>query len=243
MKKPLAAALLLVAAIAAADERSMSVWEVLHAGPSLHGRTITVEASIHDHHHGMFLQDLVDDRKLLGLYLESNTAESDVTMKMTEMLLDDRGLDEPLGVVADLTGRFTWVPDGLSLLSVSKIKNLRWGKSEEEWECRIEPDSDAFEVVVLSDVKVTSRLTGTVLPFEGDWFGGEAPRLRVWRHAGGKPAQVDIAKDGTIGEVSLLEDRYCFAASARGFNTVIGRLDIRYTSPERPVEILMGLAN
>lgn len=106
----------------------LSISEVLNNPEKFDGWTVTVEAVIRDAGpHGMFLMDLHHPRKALNLHIQPAIAWSEPVMEMTRMLLIDRDREEPLGVVGNLTGTFSWSRDELSLLSVSKLENLRWG--------------------------------------------------------------------------------------------------------------------
>ena len=80
----------------------------------------------------MYILDTHDPKKGLGLRLGQELHGSDQLRRITEMLLLERTREEPLGVVGELTGTFFWKPDDLSVLAISKVDKLRWGRGASE---------------------------------------------------------------------------------------------------------------
>jgi Flp pilus assembly CpaE family ATPase len=107
---------------------SIAIAEILSTPARFDGGFVTVHAVVRDTGvHGMYIHDPDDFMDGLDLRFAPEVAQSDVVMKMTEMLLVDRERERRLGVVAEWTGSFVWRRDSISTLVVSDVRNLRWG--------------------------------------------------------------------------------------------------------------------
>ncbi|HEX8152350.1 MAG TPA: hypothetical protein VF698_04450 [Thermoanaerobaculia bacterium] len=112
-----------------------------------------------------------------------------------------------------------------------------------QWRCSV-PPTDEFEVGVLSGVIQTSRVAGTVYPVGADeWVAANEPAVYVWQHPNGEIVKVNVDVRTGRFAVTLPDGRYCFRASAKAFNAIIGRIEVRQSAPVRPVDIRLTVAN
>lgn len=112
-----------------------------------------------------------------------------------------------------------------------------------QWSCSIEPTHE-FEVAVLSSVVETSQVAGTVFPVGADeWLESNAPTFSIWSYPDGEVTKLQVHGDDGRFAVSLPDGRYCFRASAQGFNSVVGRIELRKSARARPIDLRLTVAN
>lgn len=99
--------------------------------------------------------------------------------------------------------------------------------STNSWACRVAPAPDAFEIVVLPTVLVTSRIVGFVRPAaDDDWSDVNEPVFEIWPYPNGSVATIRLNSGGQLPAIGLPHGRYCFRASAKGFSSVTGRIEV-----------------
>jgi hypothetical protein len=112
------------------------------------------------------------------------------------------------------------------------------------WACHVEASPEQFEVRMLDGVIVTSQVAGTVYPVGADeWLESNEPRFAVWRYPTGELTELRVDTQSGRVAVSLPEGRYCFRASAHGFNATVGRIEVRRSAPARVLDVRLSVAN
>ena len=114
-----------------------------------------------------------------------------------------------------------------------------------EWKCVFDVRPNDTMILLLPGTVSTHRLVGTVKPFLGDGWLPESPALiEVWSHDNDRTRRRSlIALDGRIVPMNLPPGRYCFRASAVGFNSAIGRIRIVSSSRDAALDVRLHLAN
>lgn len=112
-----------------------------------------------------------------------------------------------------------------------------------QWNCAIAPNGE-FEVGVLGGVIETSEVAGTLFPVGADeWLESNKPTVSIWRDRGGELVVLRVDVHTGRFAASLPDGRYCFRASASGFNSVIGRIVVRRSAPARQVDLRLTVSN
>jgi hypothetical protein len=113
------------------------------------------------------------------------------------------------------------------------------------WDCAVEARSDDTIIRLLPRIVSSHRFMGSVNPMMSDgWLADNHPMLEVWAHDNRQwHRSFSIPLDGRIAPVDLPSGRYCFRASAIGFVSVAGRIQIARQALDTPLDVRLPLAN
>ena len=111
------------------------------------------------------------------------------------------------------------------------------------WTCPLGPTEGQFEIRVLRDAFISSNVSGVLYPLEGtEWLPSNEPTVFLWQHPAGEVTVIHVGLDGRFS-VSVPPGHYCFRATAQGFTTTVGRIDVRNSGLIRSMEIRLPVAN
>jgi len=92
-------------------------------------------------------------------------------------------------------------------------------------------------VLILPGVTVSRRLIITVKP------ATDAVLELRSQHGNALHRIEHIGVNGEVAPIALPPGHYCFRVKADGFNATVGRLEIRPSAPDVPIDVQLHVAN
>jgi hypothetical protein len=113
------------------------------------------------------------------------------------------------------------------------------------WDCTVDTRPSDTIVRLVPRIVSSRHFVGAVHPMMAErWLAENQPILEVWSPDKQRwRRSIAIPLDGRIVPVDLPPGRYCFRASAVGFVSAVGRIQIERSALDTPLDLRLPLAN